>query len=259
MRVSSQFGSNLSFNARQLSQWRCSNAKNKAKNVSIIAIEKRDLVFMQNFVKYVENLKNDCWVRKEIMIHSSKTILEILNSDLPNFDKIKMFIATSDNIPCGIFIANIPKTYAPNEAYVYSSRHNSAKNETEIDWLVTWNPTGNEKIKGIGKALVGEYFRTVKKDKFRDVFVHSEIPEYSFATKFYESLGFENIGTKRIKLSNKNSAQTIINSYGDRNDDTVPMIITRKNIGITADRLASEMHRQEFVQISEDARDLISI
>ena len=59
------------------------------------------------------------------------------------------------------------------EVFVYSSRHNPSKNETEIDWLVTWNPD-DENIKGIGKALVGEYFRTIKKDKFRDVFVRSE-------------------------------------------------------------------------------------
>lgn len=260
MKVSSQVEYNSSFNARQLSQWRCVNAKNNPKNISIVAIEKRDVAFMEKFVDYIEKQKNENKFAKEIMRYSSKTILEILKSNLPNFDKIKMFIATYNSIPCGIFVANIPKIYAQDEAQVYSSRHNSAKNETEMDWLVTWNPTGKDKIKGIGKALVGEYFRTVKKDKFRDVFVRSEVPEKSYATYFYESLGFENIGTRRLKLSNKNSAQCAIDDFSSSsNDETIPMIITRKNIGVTAERLAQEMHRKEFVQISEKAENLISI
>ena len=51
MKVSSQKNYNLSFNARLLSQWRCCNAKNKIKNVSIVAIEKKDLPFIEKFVK----------------------------------------------------------------------------------------------------------------------------------------------------------------------------------------------------------------
>lgn len=260
MKVSSQTNYNQSFNARQLSQWRCTNAKNKARNISIISIEKRDASFMQKFINYVENLKNENKNAKEIMIYSSKTILEIIKSNLPNMEKIKMFIATYNNIPCGIFVANIPKIFAQDESYVYSSRHNAGKNETEMDWLVTWNPTGKEKLNGVGKALVGEYFRTVKKDRFRDVFVRSEVPEKSFATYFYEGLGFETLGTRRLKLSNKNSAQCVVNDFSEgNNDDTIPMIIGRKEILATAEKLAKEMHRKEFIQLSEDAENLISI
>ena len=104
----------------------------------------------------------------------------------------------------------MPKTSPNYDGIVYSSRHNLAKNETELDWLVTWSPKGNERLKGIGKALIGEYFRTVKKDKFRDVFVRAEVPEKSFAKSFYEKLGFEQIGNKRVRLLNKNSAKSII-------------------------------------------------
>ena len=236
MQVSSQSSYNINFKAKLLSQWRCSNAKNSAKNISVVAVEKNDFDFMQKFLGYVENQKNDNKSAKEIMIYATKTIIEILGSNLPKMDKIKMFIATYDNKPCGIFVANIPKIYAQDEAYVYSSRHNSAKNETEIDWLVTWNPAGNEKLKGVGKALVGEYFHTVKKDKFRDVFVRSEVPEKSFATYFYESLGFEPITSKRLKISNKNSAQCVINDYSKgSNDDTIPMLITRSKLQAKAE------------------------
>ena len=57
MKVSSQSNYNTSFNAKLLSQWCCSNAKNKAKNVSIISIEKNDLDFMQKFLSYIEKQK----------------------------------------------------------------------------------------------------------------------------------------------------------------------------------------------------------
>ena len=260
MKVSSQKNYNLSFNARLLSQWRCCNAKNKIKNVSIVAIEKKDLPFIEKFVKYIKNLKIDNSITKEIMNDSSKTILEILRSNILGAKKIKIYIATYDEIPCGIFIANIPKSSSSNKGIVYSSRHNPAKKETEIDWLVTWKPTGNENIKGIGKALVGEYFRTVKKDKFRDVFVRSEIPEKSFAKNFYEHLGFERFSEKRLKLSNKNSAQCLVHDFSsDSNDETIPMIITRKNLEKTAEIISTTLRRQVFVQKSENAKNLILI
>jgi hypothetical protein len=194
------------------------------------------------------------------MNSSSKTILEILQNDENYSKKIKIYIATYNETPCGIFIANMPKISPNYDDVVYSSRHNMAKNETELDWLVTWSPKANERLKGIGKALIGEYFRTVKKDKFRDVFVRSEVPENSFATYFYESLGFEKTSSKRLKLSNKNSAQCVVTDYGsDSNDDTIPMIITRSKIQAKADELAKEMNRQVFKKNSIDAENLINL
>ena len=119
MRVSSQ--DNRNFKAQLISQWRCSSAKNKAKNISIVAIEKRDLPFIEKFVDYIDKFNEENLVKKEIMRYSSKTILELLKSDISGFDKVKMFIATHDRIPCGIFVANIPKVYA-NDATTVSAR-----------------------------------------------------------------------------------------------------------------------------------------
>ena len=134
-----------------------------------------------------------------------------------------------------------------------------AKNETELDWLVTWQGKGKPKIKGVGKALVAEFFSTIKKDKFRDVFVRSEVPENSYAMDFYESLGFEQIGKKRLKLFNKNSAQYSINDYTETDDDTIPMIATRKTIEYMAKELSKTMTRQEFKKASLNAEELIKI
>ena len=250
---------NINFKAKLISQWSCNNAKNKTKNISIIAIEKSDLLFAENFVKYVEGLKNDNKTAKEIMDSASKTITEILKNKILHLEKIKMFIATYDTIPCGILIANMPKASPTNDGIVYSSRHNSAKNETEMDYLVTWSPKGNEKLKGIGKALIGEYFRTVKQDKFRDVYVRAEVPEKSYAKSFYESFGFEQIRNKRLRLFNKNSAQSIINDFTPKDDETIPMLITRSKIKTTAEELATKMNRKEFKEMSVDANILINI
>lgn len=257
MRVQTQ--ENLSFRAKLLSQWRCSSTNNKTKNVAIVSIDKSDLAFAEKFIKYIGNLKNDNKSAKEIMDNSSKTILEILKSDIYDSEKIKIYIATYDEIPCGIFVANMPKFLPNNTTVLHSSRHNPAKKETELDWLVTWNPKGNEKLKGVGKALVGEFFRTVKQDNFRDVFVRSEVPEKSYAKNFYESLGFEQIGKKRVRLFNRNSAQSLINDYTEKNDETVPMLITRSKIQEIAKKLASKMGRKEFKENSVSAEDLISL
>lgn len=257
MNIKSQ--DNISFNARLLSQWRCSNLTSKAKNISIVALEKRDLAFAERFIKHVENVQTDSKTAKEIMDSSSKTILEILQDNENYSEKIKIYIATYDENPCGIFIANMPKNSSYNDGVVYSSRHNPAKNETELDWLVTWSPKGNERLKGIGKALIGEYFRTVKKDKFRDVFVRAEVPEKSYAKSFYERLGFEQTGNKRVRLLNKNAAQSIIKDHTESNDETIPMIITRRKIIEMADNLAQKMNRKEFKEDSVDAKFLINI
>ena len=257
MNIKSQ--DNISFNARLISQWRCSTLTSKARNISIIELEKRDVEFAKNFIQHVENVQTDSKTAREIMNSSSKTILEILQDDDNYSKKIKIYIATYNETPCGIFIANMPKISPNYDDVVYSSRHNMAKNETELDWLVTWSPKANERLKGIGKALIGEYFRTVKKDKFRDVFVRAEVPEKSYAKSFYERLGFEQIGTKRVRLLNKNSAQSVINDFTKTDDETIPMIITRSKIKQVAEELATKMGRKEFKKDSVDAKFLINI
>ncbi len=168
-----------------------------------------------------------------------------------------MFAAVHDGDICGLLVANVPKKLPVTENTVHSSRHNPAKNETELDWLVTWAPRYSEKIKGIGKALVCEYFKTVKKDKFRDVFVRSELPEHSYAVNFYESVGFEKISERRAKLANKNSNQYQIQNFADSEDKIIPMIITRGRQQETIERLEKELCRQEFIKNSVDLEDYL--
>jgi hypothetical protein len=250
---------NLSFRAVPLAQWRCKTLNNKTKNITIVAFEKKDLKFVGKFIEKSDIICSRDSLKQKLVSDTIRTIRDSLNITSKSFEKVKMFMAIHEGTPCGLLVGNIPKKNIDTEQIKYSSRHNPAKNETELDWLVTWRPRGKSKIKGIGKALVGEYFRTVKKDKFRDVFVRSEVPENSYAKDFYESLGFEQMSDKRLKLFNKNSAQYIISDYGDGSDDTIPMIITRKTLQETATHLSEKMMRQEFKRKSVDADDLIKI
>lgn len=257
MRVSSN--QQICFKAIPLSQWRCKTANNKIKNITITSFEKKDLPFVNKFIEKSNQICSKDNLKQELLSIAIRTVRDILESKEKSFDKVKMFLALHEGTPCGLLIGNIPKHIYDSEKIYYSSRHNCAKNETELDWLVTWQGKGKPKIKGVGKALVAEFFSTIKKDKFRDVFVRSEVPENSYAMDFYESLGFEQIGKKRLKLFNKNSAQYSINDYTETDDDTIPMIATRKTIEYMAKELSKTMTRQEFKKASLNAEELIKI
>lgn len=257
MRIQSTQNSTTS-KARLISQWKCLDAQNKIKDISIVSLEKSDVLFAEKFVKYVEEMEHIDSASKEVLNSSAKSMLEILKFPAQLLEKIKIFIATYDKKPYGICISNIPKFIKGKDSLLYSSRHNPAKNETEIDWLVTWSDEQG-KIKGIGKALVGEYFRTVSDDGFRDVFVRSEIPEKSYASSFYEKLGFEFLTEKRLKLSNKNSAQYIINDYGNSSDYVIPMLISKTRLQKETEKLAIKMCREEYTENNYDAEALIKI
>lgn len=252
MKVSSNQQYKPSFQAQLLSQWCCLNRTAKPKNVTIISFEKKDLDYIKKFRENLGKYNFLQPIRQAIIDAASKMILNILENTSEQKDKIKMFAAVHDGDLCGLLVANVPKKFPVIETTVYSSRHNPAKNETELDWLVTWNPKSSEKIKGIGKALVCEYFKTVKKDKFRDVFVRSEIPEYSYAVNFYETLGFEKISAKRAKLANKNTNKYVVEDISNPEDKIIPMIITRSRQKNAVERFEKELCRQEFVKNSVD-------
>ncbi len=250
---------NPNFRVRPLAQWRCKTLNNRTKNITIASFEKKDIKFVQNFIEKANSVCSKDKLKQDLISIALRTIRDILETNDKNFDKVKMFIALHEDIPCGLLVGNIPKRVYDSDWICYSSRHNFAKNETELDWLVTWQPRGKARIKGVGKALVGEFYRTVKKDKFRDVFVRSELPENSYALKFYECVGFEQLGNKRLKLFNKNSAQYAMNDYTESNDDTIPMLVTRKVLQEQAEYLSKKMARQEFLSTSVDAEELINI
>ncbi len=251
---------NPTFSAKLLAQWRCNSAMDGSfKSVSVAQLEKCDLHFVENFIEKVDSIKIKDKNTKDIFASTIKTAREILKSENPLLERVKILFAIYNNKPCGVLVANIPKYSSDGEGIEYSSRHNSAKNETELDWLVTWNVEGSGKIKGLGKALIGEYFKTLKKDKFRDVFVRSELPENSYAQAFYESVGFEQLGDKRKRFERRTTKNSIVEDYTYSSDMIVPMIIVKKKSSEVARDLAEKMCRREFVKNSVPADELMYI
>lgn len=257
MRVPSNQKNNPNFSAQLISQWKCFNKTAKPKNVNIISFEKKDLNFIKSFRQNLDRYNYLGSIRQTIIDSTTQMIEEILEKMPDEKNKIKMFAAVHDGNICGLLVANIPKKSTIGNSTVYSSRHNPAKNETELDWLVTWNAKLNEKIKGIGKILVTEYFRTVKSDKFRDVYVRSELPELSYALNFYKSVGFEETSDKRIKLVNKNTNKYVIEDKSNPNDTIIPMIATRKNQKEIVKHLEKEYCRQGFIKNSIDLENYL--
>ena len=63
--------------------------------------------------------------------------------------------------PCGILVGNVVKKRSSDDKLVYTSRKNHGRKETELDWLTTWDPKPEQKMKNIGKAIASEYYDTV--------------------------------------------------------------------------------------------------
>jgi len=259
MQVQSQENS-VSFGIRPIAQWRCfSAAKKSPKSITVAEVEPRDLEFVQKLKNISENTSFGDKARDEIICGTLTTMEGILVNQCTFLDKVKMYVAIQNYKPCGLLIGNMPKRILSTEGISYSSRHNNAKNETEIDWLATWTPKGEEKLKGVGKALVVEFFGSLKKDKFRDVFVKSEIPEKSYAQIFYESLGFEVLGSKRPQLTCNTTNEYIVQSYDEPTARIVPMIISRGKLRAIYTELSKKMLRQPFIKTSVDVEELMNI
>jgi hypothetical protein len=232
----------INFKAKLVSKWGSFNKYKNDVRINIISFEKEDVCSLESLYDEIKISTNHDSYKKDIIESSIKTILEILNYKYKKIlEKVKLYGAVYEGEICGLLVANIPKTRQKSSKIIYSSRHNSAKKETEIDWLVTWMPMSNNQLKGVGKSLVGQYFLTLKQDGFRDVFVKSELPENSYAQFFYENLGFEKLGDKRTRLMTKTSSQCLIKDFSNNSDVIIPMIATKNKIRITINKLKQEM------------------
>jgi len=259
LKVSSK--NNTSFKAIPISQWKGSfGVENKPAKIVIAQLEKSDLNFVNHFrCNWLIRPQSKDNVRNSIVESAFDAIKAILSVDITNLDKVKMFIALYNKKPCGVLVGNMPKRHSNTSEFSYSSRHNCAKKEGEIDWLATWTPRGEEKIKGIGKALVGEFFGSLAQDNLRDVFIKSELPELSIAPSFYESLGFETLGKRRTQLITNTSREYVISNIMDPEDRVIPMIITKSKIQNCFKNLSQKMSREELIKTSVPTEDFINI
>lgn len=231
------------FTAIPLAKYEYLHDKNR--NVMVYQLEKRDI----EYLKYLSANIDKFYKKHEINDDSTKQVLKeavdaglkILQDKYNCEDKAKVFLALSDKEPSAILIGNALKI-DKNGKYHYSSRKNHAKDETELDWLATWN----KKILGEGKVIVTEFFHTVLKDKFKQIYVRSEIPEKSFAFDFYKKMGFEPLSDEQREIQRINDNRYVIGNYDDLDDNIIPMKITTKGIKRVLKERSEELERKEY-------------
>lgn len=219
--TSVQNGVNPKFKAIPLAYYQ--TAKNNF--VRVCQLEKKDAPFVEKFAKnlkqYFQDRQIDDFSHQQVMEEAFGAAQKILES--PNEKKAKVFLAVNKMEPCGIIIGNASKK-SQSSQIVYSSRKNQAKKETELDWLASWNSNKDKPVKGVGKILTAEYFDTLKKDGFHDVYVRSEVPELSYAQTFYEKMGFETLPNKRESIVKSSTNKYVVGDYDSAEDEIVPMV-----------------------------------
>lgn len=221
--------------------------------VKVYQLEKRDLPFVSRFIhnikQYFADKKIEDYSRREVMEESFGAAEKILSSPKKIKGKARIFLAVQDSNPCGILIGNVLKE-SKGHKLAYSSRKNHSRKETELDWLATWNPFSDKKIKGTGKILAGEYFNTLKKDGFRDVYVRSEVPELSFAHDFYKKIGFEALKDNRESIIKSSSNKYLIGDFDNPKEDIIPMIAEPENINKVKHDISEKYNRQKLINSS---------
>lgn len=239
----SQVKKTPSFGAIPLAEYKYLN--DKEKNVMVYQLEEKDA----DYLKYISDNIDGFYKHHDIQDESTKQVvkeavdagIEILKDKHKSEDKTKILLALSDEEPSAILIGNARKIDKKGNLH-YSSRKNHASDETELDWLATWN----KKILGEGKVVVCEYFKTLAKDGFKNVYVRSEIPEKSFAMAFYSKMGFKPLSHKQRAIQRKNDNSYLIGQYDEQGDLIVPMIAKSKDITKTLQKRTKELKRKEI-------------
>ena len=237
------YKNNTSFRAIPLAKYGYLN--DKAKDVIVYQLEKKDIDYLRFISKNIEKF----YEKYEITDESTKQVVkeafdagaEILSEKNYKEEKAKVLLAFSEEEPSAILIGNTLKI-DKNGRFHYSSRKNHSTDETELDWLATWN----KKILGEGKVIVCEFFHSLLKDGFKQCYVRSEIPEKSFAMEFYRKMGFEPLSNKQRKIQRKNDNNYVIGNFDAPKDLIVPMKATTRDIVRTLKKRSRELIRKEL-------------
>ena len=214
----------------------------KKQDVTVYQLEKRDVDYLQ----YISDNIDGFYKKHDIKDDSTKQVvkeavdagIEILQSKYEK--KAKVMLALSDEEPSAILIGNVLKV-DKNGGFHYSSRKNHSKDETELDWLATWN----KKIFGEGKVIVTEFFHSVLKDGFKQVYVRSEVPEKSFAMEFYKKIGFEPLSDEQREIQRENDNRYLIGDFDALEDNIIPMKATTRDIKNSLKKRSEELERKE--------------
>jgi len=249
MKVYFQPSYNTNFKAIPLAKYCYLN--DKAKDVIVYQLEKKDIDYLKHISENIEafykkhEIEDDS--TRQVVKEAFEAGVEILKETKYKEEKAKVLLALSEEEPSAILIGNTLKI-DKNGKYHYSSRKNHSADETELDWLATWN----KKILGEGKVIVCEFFHTLLKDGFKQCYVRSEVPEKSFAKDFYKAMGFRILSNRQRKIQRKNDNTYIIGNFDAPKDMIIPMKATTRNIHRSMNKRSKELMRKELEQFSAD-------
>ena len=233
--------------------------KNTGKAV-IYELEKSDIPFLEkikaNIVQFFQKHQITDEAKQEIFEDSLDASLNILKDSEKLGKKAKIYFAVAEKQPCGLIVGNAAKVDKKGKL-VYSSRKNHGSKETELDFLSACHP----EYKGTGKALVNEYLIGTKEAGFKDVYVRSEVPQYSGAVDFYSKNGFKSLTGEKQKLDLKKGDNSYVGGdYFDPNDLILPMKATPKRVNETIKETSKAMERREYpVKYSYDLSDIVNV
>lgn len=233
---------NTNFKAIPLATY---NYLHEKSGVTIYKLEKRDIGYLQhllnNLEKFFQKYDVDNLSARQVIEEAFEAGIEILKGKKHPETKADILMSFYNGEPSSIIIGNALKVDKKGKFH-YSSRKNHSNDETELDWLATWN----KKIPGEGQATVYEYFCRLLELGFKQCFVRSEIPEKSSAVNFYSRMGFEKLSEKARKILRKNDNSYLIGKYDDKADKIIPMKATVMDIVNTLEEKADDVLRKKF-------------
>jgi hypothetical protein len=232
----------------------------------IVELEKKDKklidFLVQNFDKFKAKKETPFDKERNLIFTQSlldiQAIFRLLNTKKNKLaKKTKIFIGIVDKEPCGLIVANAPKVNNKGEVF-YSVRNN--KNESEIDWLVTWPIKTGEYIQNEGKALVAQLFHSTKAKNIKTIFVRSALPEKSTAIEFYKKMGFKQSGEKTLLNAAENNKEIAHGEYEDIEDDyIIPMEIKISEAKKIKQKVDKKLNRKPAKNQSVDITTLINM
>ena len=219
--------------------------RKKADRVVIYQLEKTDIGYLQSILNKLESFYKkydvDNESARQVIKEAFEASVKILEGKHNPEEKAKILMAFYNDQPSSILVGNALKV-DKDGGFHYSSRKNHAQNETELDWLATWN----KKIRGEGQATVYEYFYTLLKDGFKQCFVRSELLGKSSAVDFYTKMGFEKLSDIPRKILRKNDNQYLIGTFDDLEDEIIPMKATVMDMINTIKAKSKSIMRKEI-------------
>ena len=269
---------NISFKAIRTAEYNVyesKNSKEERKKLTIYELEPSDIPVLEGLKRQAEkkqlfpeskiyNSRNDKNNHYEIILEGIKDTINSLKLK----DKFKFktpsveYLAVVNNNVCGLLTGNMPKLDMKSNRIVYSNRNKS--NETEMDWLISWQPKCGGNITGIGTALLAEFFNYCNNLKgINTIYVRSEIPEKSKCPDFYKNFGFIPVQEETIPCEDELRPVELTRFLNSKKIEfdrspVIPLELSTEQAKDTFIKVSGKLKREDLDYKSVDLTNLVS-